>query len=47
MPLLKAVQYFVYNSILRRWPIETYNRFKDGANLFSTTIAVLVCGMEF
>jgi hypothetical protein len=33
----------VYNSILRRYPEETYNRFRKGNNLFSTTISVLVC----
>jgi hypothetical protein len=31
----------VYNTILRRYPTEEYNMYKDGGNLFPTTIAVL------
>ena len=40
---MQAPQYFVYSTILRRWPEDPYARFRDGDNLFSTTIAVLVC----
>jgi hypothetical protein len=32
----------VYNLILRRYPREQYDRYKDGGNLFPTTIAALV-----
>lgn len=38
--------YYVYNSILRRWPEETYNRFKNRNNLFSTSITVLVSAVQ-
>ena len=32
----------LYNTILRRFPVKEFGQFRDGGNLFSTTIFVLV-----
>ena len=36
------MQYVIFNSILRRHPLEVYVVFSEGGNLFATTIHVLV-----
>jgi hypothetical protein len=36
----------VYNTILRRYPLETFSLFQKGDNLFSTTIFVLVSAVQ-
>ncbi len=41
-----AFQFAVYNSILRRWPVTLYERFRDGGNLYATTIHVLVSAVQ-
>ncbi len=32
----------MYNAVLRHWPEDIYGPFKNGGNLFATTIFVLV-----
>ena len=38
--------FVLYNSVLRRFPADIYNVFKDGDNLFSTTVFVLVSAVN-
>jgi hypothetical protein len=35
------LQYFVYGTILRRFPHDVFAQFEEGSNLFSTTLHVL------
>jgi hypothetical protein len=39
-------QYEIYNCMLRRHPEDRFRRFDEGANLFSTTIAVLSSAVQ-
>jgi hypothetical protein len=39
-------QFAVYNTALRWWPVEDYERMKEANNLFATTIAVLVSAVQ-
>jgi hypothetical protein len=38
--------FVLYNAVLRQFPADIYNVFKDGNNLFSTTIFVLVSAVN-
>ena len=38
--------FVLYNAVLRQFPVDIYNVFKDGSNLFSTTIFVLVSAVN-
>jgi ankyrin repeat protein len=38
--------FVLYNAVLRRFPADIYNVFKDGDNLFSTTVFVLVSAVN-
>jgi ankyrin repeat protein len=38
--------FVIYNAVLRRFPADMYNVFKDANNLFSTTIFVLVSAVN-
>lgn len=44
--LYTGPMYAIYNPILRRYPVEIYERFRDGDNLFTTTISVLVSAVQ-
>ena len=41
-----AVQYMVYNCVLRQWPADMFRLFQEGRNLFPTTIFVLVSAIQ-
>ena len=38
--------YYLYNAILRRFPIDVYDASRKGGNLFSTTILVLLSALQ-
>jgi hypothetical protein len=40
------LQYHIYNAILRQYPTDIYQTFRDGNNLFTTTIHVLVSALQ-
>ncbi len=44
--LYTGPMFVVYNSILRRFPLDIYTVFSRGGNLFSTTIFVLVSAVQ-
>jgi hypothetical protein len=41
-----CAQYDVYNCILRRYPEKRFQSYRDGGNIFSTTIAVLASAVN-
>ena len=39
-------QFVVYNTILRRYPSQAFEKFREGDNLYTTTVHVLVSAIQ-
>ena len=46
MTRARAPQFEIYNAVLRQFPEHIYSIFRNGANLFPTTIFVLVSAIQ-